>query len=351
MTSVFGTSMVTFKYEITVTLILTKEGEKMSNSINRGVKYVSLGLLVLLLLILVVLLLALLYTSYNFSMSLPKATATMEAVVAKAESALSVAQTSEAKVRAQADALQTPIARAETAVAAAETAVAAAETTAVASIAVTSATPTTTPNLEPILLDVVWVAITYQAPDGSDGKVFYRVDSVQFYPLYDTDTIKGTWPSATVQLALVVIPEHEEWQLCYPETARPVAESIATGFSGWGEYLFVAEPERTGGVESGAVGEPGLVAADLYFREWPKQTIITSTAFVDSDGDGDLTISDFEDDLSRRYLPPGVTRKLLLAETVAGEPKYTLVIIDPNSPSPGDEQAWWCTICSICCRW
>lgn len=317
----------------------------MSNSINRGVKYVSFGLLVVLLLALVVLLLALLYTSYNFSMSIPKATATMEAVVAKAESALAVAQTSEAKVRAQADAMKTPIARAETAVAAAET-------TAAASLAVTLATPTTTPNLAPtgpmIPLDV-WVVITYQAPDESDGKVLYHVDSLRGYRGYSS--FHEEWASSTtVQLALA-ITGHEEWQLFYPEAARPVTESIATRFSEWSEYVLVAEPERTGGVESGAVGEPGLVAADLYLSESPKQTIITSTAFVDPDRHGVPTIGDFEYDLRILYVDEGQIRKLLLAETVAGEPQYTLVLIDPYGPAPGDELKWWCTICPPCCGW
>jgi hypothetical protein len=319
----------------------------MSNSMNRGVKYVSLGLLVVLLLALVVLLLALLYTSYNFSMSLPKATATMEAVVAKAESALAVAQTSEAKVGTQADAMKTPIARAETAVAAAETA-------AVAPIAVTLATPTTTPNPAPtgpmIPLDG-GVAITYQAPDGSGGKVFYHVDSLRVYKEYAV-TFDEEWASSTtVQLALVVITEHEEWQLFYPEAARPVTESIATGFSGWSEYTLAAEPERASGAGSGAVGEPGLVAANLFLSESPKQTIVTSTAFVDVDGDP--TIDNLESALSRQFLDKGNIRKLLLVQTVAGEPKYTLVVIAPTNPSGGDQEKHWCeSLCSwLGCMW
>ena len=300
----------------------------MSNSINRGIKYVSLGLFVVLLLALVVLLLALLYTSYNSSTSLQPITATMEAVAAKAESARAAAQTIEAKLEtlgAQAEGVETPVAGIEIAVTAAETAVAAAQT------AVASAPPTTTPTELMIPLDV-GVGITYQAADGP-GMIPFSVDNLKVYRSYAD--FEANWPldgPATVRLALIETQESAgEWQLFHTEL--PVGTGATP--TDWSEYALLVElhPTRT---------------EELIFEEGLKQKIVTPELFI---VEPDSTTGDSLDTLEDAGAELDLSSKLLLADDSTGVPNYILIIFDPASGAGGDQCKAHCSACQGVSCW
>lgn len=308
----------------------------MSNSINRGVKYVSLGLFVVLLLALVVLLLALLYTSYNSSISLQTITATMEAVAAKAESAHATAKEIENKVEAvdaQLANMETSITRAEATVVAVQTAVAPASPT---------ITPTPTPT-KPMIPVEVGVGITYQATSGP-SMVLFPVDSLKVYRSYAD--FEADWPSdgpVTVRLALIETQEGSgEWQLFLADD-EPIVDIGATP-TGWSEYALLVERART--EESETAGEPSLAVEDLVFAEGPKQEIVASMPFER----GETT---FE---SLLYLAdtganPYLSRNLLLADESTRVTKYILVIFDPASGLPGDQCKRHCSTCQGISCW
>jgi hypothetical protein len=278
---------------------------------NQWSKYILPGLLL-------VLLLAFFYTTYSFSRSIQRLTASIEAREAQASA-----------VTASIDEMEVTVAEAQSA---AEQAQAAVES-------LKSALPPTPAPAELMIPLDGGVAITYQSAD-DHGMVLYPVDDWWLYK--DYDEFRADWDlegPARVLFALIETQEGAgEWQLLY---AKPVADVEAMP-TGWSEYALLAGLHPATTEESDAVGEPKWVAGELVFDESPRQKIVASTAFTVATG---VTTRDSLDSLRSAGANLPLASRLLLADDSTGEMKYTLIIFDFEFGAGGDWIRRWCSRC------
>jgi hypothetical protein len=185
------------------------------------------------------------------------------------------------------------------------------------------------------------VALTYQAADESEGKLFYRVDCLVAYESYqmfkqDRENIACIGSQTTIELALAETePDSEEYHLLYHEADRLIDDPEVT-FNLWSEYALIAElqPAQAG-------GEASMAADGLTLYEVFPQTIVASTSVVTSTTIEE-SLNTYELALEPLGLRSAATDKLLLADSSSGETLYTLVVREPTSPAGRDRRRYWC---------